>query len=33
MIDMENNVRTDDWFDVEKAKRACEAFAEWREKA
>lgn len=32
-VDMENNLRTDDWFDIEKAKRACEAFAEWREKA
>jgi hypothetical protein len=31
--DMENNIRTDDWFDIEKAKRACEAFAEWRDKA
>jgi hypothetical protein len=32
-VDMENNIRTDDWFDIEKAKRACEAFTEWRKKA
>lgn len=30
-VDMETGVRTDDWFDIEKAKRACETFAEWRE--
>lgn len=32
-VDMETGVRTDDWFDIEKAKRAVEVFAEWRAKA